>query len=94
MLRLTPLLALLALPLALNRLILLNRRERPRRALFSPHPEAVVLSLFPLAWFYGFLYYTEVPGLVLVVSTISAASQGDHWLAAFVGSVINISKLH
>lgn len=94
MLRLTPLLSLLALPLALNRLILLNKRERPRRALFSPYPEAIVLSLFPLAWFFGFLYYTEVPGLVLVVSTIVAASQGNHWLAALVCSIIQFPMLH
>lgn len=47
-------------------------------------PEAVVLSAFPIAWFFGFLYYTEVPSLVSVVWTVVAASQDRHWLAALV----------
>jgi len=88
MLRLTPLLALLALPIALTRLIFLHKRERPRGSLLSPSPEAIVLSVFPIAWFFGFLYYTEVPGVSLVVWTIVAASQGDHWVAALVCSVV------
>jgi alpha-1,2-glucosyltransferase len=88
MLRLTPLLSLLTLPIALTRLIFLHKRERSRGPVLSPCPEAIVLSVFPLAWFFGFLYYTELPGLVLVLWTIVAASQDDHWLAALVCSVI------
>lgn len=84
MLRLTPMLTLLALPLALTRLISFHKRERPPPSILSPLPEAVVLSAFPIAWSFGFLYYTEVPSLLFVVSTVVAASQQYHWLAALV----------
>ena len=42
------------------------------------------MALFPIAWFFGFLYYTEVPSLLLVVLTFIAASDDNHWLAASV----------
>lgn len=87
MLRLTPLFMLLALPLVLTRLLCFHKRERPPRSLFVPTAEAVVVSAFPIAWFFGFLYYTEVPSLVFVVLTIVAATQGKHWLAALLGAV-------
>jgi alpha-1,2-glucosyltransferase len=83
-LRYTVLLSLLALPLALTRLLSFYKRERPPASLLSPLPEAVVLSAFPIAWFFGFLYYTDVPSLISVVSTVVAASEDKHWTAAFV----------
>lgn len=43
-----------------------------------------MLSLFPIAWFFGFLYYTEVPSLVFVVWTVVEASEDRHWVAALV----------
>ncbi|KAJ3513055.1 hypothetical protein NLJ89_g3163 [Agrocybe chaxingu] len=82
MLRLTPLLTLLALPLALTRLLCYHKRERPPASITSPLVEAIILSAFPIAWFFGFLYYTEVPSVTLVVWTVVAASEGKHWLAA------------
>ena len=84
MLRLTTMLSLLALPIALTPLISYNKRERPPPSLATPLLEAVILASFPIAWFFGFLYYTEVPSLVSVVSTVVFASQGRHWLAALV----------
>ncbi|KAF9056698.1 glucosyltransferase [Panaeolus papilionaceus] len=87
MLRLTTLLTLLALPMALTRLICVYKRERHREGILTPIPEALVLSAFPIAWFFGFLYYTEVPSLVSVVLTVVAASEGKHTLAALFGLV-------
>ena len=84
MLRLTPMLALVALPIALTRLLCYHKRERPPPSMTAPIPEAVVLAAFPIAWFFGFLYYTEVPSLVLVVLTVVAATQDKHWTAALV----------
>lgn len=84
MLRLTPLLTLLMLPIALTRLLCYHKRERPPTSLSAPTPEAIILSAFPVAWFFGFLYYTEVPSLLSVVLTVVAAAQGKHWLAALV----------
>ena len=84
MLRLTPLLSLLALPIALTPLVSYHKRERPPSSLATPLLDAVILASFPLAWFFGFLYYTEVPSLVTVVSSVVLAMQGRHWLAALV----------
>ncbi|RPD58361.1 glucosyltransferase [Lentinus tigrinus ALCF2SS1-6] len=87
MLRLTTMLSLLSLPIALTPLICYRKRERPPPSVTTPVLEAVILASFPLAWFFGFLYYTEVPSLVSVVSTVVLASQGRHWLAALIGLV-------
>ncbi|KAH9949435.1 glucosyltransferase [Amylocystis lapponica] len=86
-LRLTPMLALLALPISMTLLLCYHKRERPPHSLLVPAPEAVILSAFPLAWFFGFLYYTEVPSLLSVVTCVVAAGQGRHWLAALLGTI-------
>ncbi|KIM85467.1 glycosyltransferase family 59 protein [Piloderma croceum F 1598] len=87
MLRLTTTLSLLGLPIVLTRLVCYHQRQRTPSSFIAPSPEAVVLSAFPLAWFYGFFYYTEVPSLVFVVWTVVAASQGNHWLAGLLGLI-------
>ena len=84
MLRLTAMLSLLALPIILTPLLSYHKRERPPSSLATPLLEAVILASFPLVWFYGFLYYTEVPSLVSVLSRVVLASEGKHWLAALV----------
>lgn len=89
MLRLTPLLTLAVLPLVLTRLLCYHKRERPPSSLFTPISEAVVLSLFPIAWFFGFLYYTEVPSLVFVLLSVVAASQNKHWVSALVSACVH-----
>ncbi|KII93695.1 glycosyltransferase family 59 protein [Plicaturopsis crispa FD-325 SS-3] len=85
MLRLTTTLSLLVLPLFLTRLMSYHQRRRPPTSWFAPKPDAVVLAAFPIVWFFGFLYYTEVPSLVAVVATVVAASQGNHWIAGSLG---------
>ncbi|KIP06942.1 glycosyltransferase family 59 protein [Phlebiopsis gigantea 11061_1 CR5-6] len=87
MLRLTPLLTLLMLPIAVTRLLCYHKRVAPPSSFLTPLPEAVVLSAFPVAWFFGFLYYTEVPSLVFVVLTVVAATEGKHSLAALLGTI-------
>jgi DIE2/ALG10 family len=86
-LRLTPLLTLLLLPLAATRLLCYHKRIRPPPSVSTPTLDAVVLSAFPIAWFFGFLYYTDVPSLLSVIVTIVAASQGKHWFAGLVRDV-------
>lgn len=83
LLRLTTTLTLFALPLVLTRLLGFHQRRRPPPQL-TPSIEALVLSTFPIAWFFGFLYYTEVPSLVFVLCTVIAATQNKHWLAGLV----------
>ncbi|KAF7975776.1 hypothetical protein HWV62_8587 [Athelia sp. TMB] len=87
MLRLTTTLSLLGLPIVLTRLLCYHQRQRAPRSLLTPTMDAIVLSAFPLVWFFGFLYYTEVPSLLFVVSTVVAASQGSHWTAGLLGLV-------
>ncbi|KAG8846343.1 glucosyltransferase [Tulasnella sp. 330] len=48
---------------------------------------ALVLSTFPVFWFFGFLYYTDVGSAVGVIATIFLAREGKHWLAAAMGVV-------
>ncbi|KAJ7596752.1 glucosyltransferase [Mycena floridula] len=84
MLRLTTTLNLLALPLVMSRLISFHKRIRPP-PLLSPLPESIVLALFPIVWFFGFLYYTETPSVLFVLSSIVAATDDKHWLAALLG---------
>jgi alpha-1,2-glucosyltransferase len=83
-LRLTPALFLLALPLPLTRLLSFHQRTRSPTSIVTSSADAVVLASFPLAWFFGFLYYTDVPSLFFVLGTVSAAVEGNHWLAALV----------
>lgn len=84
MLRLTTVLTLMSLPLVLTHLVCFHKRIRPPPSRLVPAADALVLAVFPIAWFFGFLYYTEVPSLVFVVWTVVAASQDRHWLAALV----------
>jgi hypothetical protein len=84
MLRLTTVLAVMSLPLVLTHLVCFYKRIRPPPSRLVPAADALVLAAFPIAWFFGFLYYTEVPSLVFVVWTVVAASQDRHWLAALV----------
>ncbi len=94
MLRLTPMLALSALPVVLTRLLCYHKRERPPPSLLTPIPEAGRLSAFPRAGGFGFLYYTEVPSLVFVVWSVVAANDHQHWLAALVCLVLTVPLMH
>jgi alpha-1,2-glucosyltransferase len=86
-LRLTPLLTLLILPLVTTRLLCYHKRIRPPPSVLTPTLDSVVLATFPIGWFFGFLYYTDVPSLMSVIVTIVAASQGRHWTANMVRDV-------
>ncbi|EIN13671.1 glucosyltransferase [Punctularia strigosozonata HHB-11173 SS5] len=87
-LRLTPLLTLIFLPPVLTLLLAFHKRIRAP-PIFPPfaNSEATILASFPVAWFFGFLYYTEVPSLLTVVGTVVAAGNQRHWLAALLGLV-------
>lgn len=84
MLRLTTVLVLMSLPLILTHLLCFHKRIRPPTSILAPTVEALILGAFPIAWFFGFLYYTEVPSLMFVIWTVVAAADDRHWLAALV----------
>lgn len=83
-LRLTNVLFLLTLPPILSHLLATFRRVNPPRTLHEPTLESLVISAFPVAWFFAFLYYTELGSLVLVLGMLLAAVKGRHWTAALV----------
>jgi len=84
-LRMTCTLLLLTVPTVLTRLLSTNSRRPCPRSLLSPTLEATVIASFPILWFFSFLYYTEVPSLVLIVSLSFYAQQGKHVTAALLG---------
>jgi len=86
-LRVTSLLSLLAMPIAVTRLLCFYKRVRPP-PLFAPDVQAIIISMFPIAWFFGFLYYTDVPSVVFVLATVASAGAHKHWLAATVSLCI------
>lgn len=83
-LRFTNVLLSLLLPPLITSLLARIRRQRPPESLLEPTTEALVLSLFPIAWFFGFLYYTEMGSLVLVLLCLQLSLKGKHWAAAGV----------
>ncbi|KAF9481684.1 glucosyltransferase [Pholiota conissans] len=87
MLRLTPALTLMVLPILLTPVLAFHKRVRPPAGVLAPTVEAMVVSGFPLAWFFGFLYYTDVPSLVSVLGVMAMAVKGWHWGAAVAGLV-------
>jgi hypothetical protein len=93
MLRLTVTLSLLGLPVVLSYLLCFHKRIRPPTSILAPIPDAIILSLFPMAWFFGFLYYTEVPSLLFVAWMFVAAVEDRHWQAALVRSLTVVLAL-
>lgn len=87
MLRLTVLLSLLALPLVLTRILSFHQRQRVPSSLLDPTVESLIMAAFPVAWFFGFLYYTDVPSLVSVLLTVAMAIEDRHWLAGLVSVI-------
>ena len=83
-LRFTNVLLSLALPPLLSRLFARLRRVRPPQSLLEPTTESLVISLFPIAWFFSFLYYTETGSLIFVLACLLASLESQHILAALV----------
>jgi hypothetical protein len=46
--------------------------------------EVHIISLLPPLWFFGFLYYTDVPSVIAVIGMLSAAKRGNNSIAATV----------
>ncbi|KAI3953111.1 hypothetical protein MKW98_020306 [Papaver atlanticum] len=49
--------------------------------------QAVVISLYPLHWFFAFLYYTDVASLTLVLSMYLACLKRRYQLSALLGAI-------
>lgn len=49
---------------------------------------AVILSLYPLHWFFTFLYYTDVASLTAVLAMYLACLKKNYWSSALVKSFL------
>ncbi|CAD7696204.1 unnamed protein product [Ostreobium quekettii] len=47
---------------------------------------SMCLTFFPLHFFYGFLYYTDVPSLTFILACLLATLHSRHWLAGLAGA--------
>ncbi|XP_059427953.1 dol-P-Glc:Glc(2)Man(9)GlcNAc(2)-PP-Dol alpha-1,2-glucosyltransferase [Corylus avellana] len=48
---------------------------------------AVVLALYPLHWFFTFLYYTDVASLTAVLAMYLASLKKSYWFSALLGAL-------
>lgn len=86
-LRLTNVLLLTLLPPFLDRVIASVRLDNERmrnRSWLEPSAEALIISSFPVLWFFAFLYYTDVASAISVLVTLYVARSGWHKSAALV----------
>ncbi|CAE6407760.1 unnamed protein product [Rhizoctonia solani] len=86
-LRMNNLLLNLMLPPLISHCLALYRSDRPPRSLLQPTIESIAISAFPIAWFFSFLYYTELGSVFFVLVTILAAGRGAHCWAALMGAI-------
>jgi hypothetical protein len=84
LLRLVPALHLLSLPVIFTTLEAYHQRLPPPDDLTSPTISSVALASFPPLWFFGFLFYTDVPGIAFVLAAFVAQTKGSNWLASLV----------
>ncbi|WVZ06126.1 hypothetical protein V8G54_019472 [Vigna mungo] len=49
--------------------------------------QAVVLSLYPLHWFFTFLYYTDVAAVTTVLAMYLASLKKNYWFSALIGAL-------
>ncbi|KAL2336625.1 hypothetical protein Fmac_011071 [Flemingia macrophylla] len=60
----------------------LNPTINDRKAMLH----AVVLSLYPLHWFFTFLYYTDVASVTAVLAMYLASLKKNYWFSALIGA--------
>ncbi|KAF8679668.1 DIE2/ALG10 family [Rhizoctonia solani] len=86
-LRMNNLLLNLMLPPLISHCLALYRSDRPPRSLLQPSIESITISAFPIAWFFSFLYYTELGSVFFVLATMLTAGRGAHGWASLMGAI-------
>jgi len=92
LLRLIPALHLMALPIIISILEAYHKRLHPPSDLTEPSLFSVTTAMFPPLWFFGHLFYTDVPSLFFVLTSFVAQTRDAPWTAAFV-RVLSTSSL-
>lgn len=65
---------------------------RPETNAKSAIRQAFVLSLYPLHWFFTFLFYTDVGSTTAVMAMYLACIKRSYWLSALLGSLAIIFR--
>jgi len=84
-LRSTCTLLLIASPIIFRYFLSAQRQLSSLRSSLANTFEAIVLASFPILWFFGFLYYTELPSVVFTVGSFILAQRERHISAALLG---------
>ncbi len=74
----------LLIPAIISSVSALQRRRPFWRHFLIPSAKALVISTFPLIFFFGNLYYTEVASLAGVLGCYALALQGRYWVSSVV----------
>ena len=82
------------IPALLSSLLESHHHPARRKPVWShvvrPSSEALVISSFPLIFFFSNLYYTDVASLAGVFSCLALAKNGRHWSAALVSHLLSV----
>src|SRR5258708_26109532 len=87
LLRLVPALHLMALPILISVLEAYHKRLPPPSDLTEPSLFSITTAMFPPLWFFGHLFYTDIPSLFFVLASFAAQAQDAPWTAAVVRSL-------
>lgn len=74
----------MALPILISGLEAYHKRLPPPSDLTEPSLFSVTTAMFPLLWFFGHLFYTDVPSLFFVLASFVAQTRDAPWMAALV----------
>jgi len=66
--------------------------KKPNLSSLNQAFAALTLSMFPLHYFFGFLYYTDVLSTILVLSMMSLYKFGRHKLSASSGALAVVTR--
>jgi hypothetical protein len=92
LLRLIPALHLMALPIIISILEAYHKRLPTPSDLTEPSLYSITIAMLPPLWFFGHLFYTDVPSLFFVLASFAAQTRDAPWTAAFV-RVLQTSSL-
>ncbi|CAA7406325.1 unnamed protein product [Spirodela intermedia] len=48
---------------------------------------AICVALYPVHWFFSFLYYTDVASTTAVLAMFLASLKGHHWISSLLGAI-------
>ena len=71
-------------PILISVLEAYHKRLPPPSDLTEPSLFSITTAMFPPLWFFGHLFYTDVPSLFFVLASFAAQTRDAQWTAVFV----------